>query len=145
VGSVRDESSPEVAELKSAKTGPGSKLLIVHIESTSFTDVVEASETIKNLGINYVDIIIPTAGGSPNVQPLQTVDPKEMISNFQVNALAPLMLFQSFRPLLQNSKKGPKWVSMSTGAGSIGSMETVHSWVGPAYGTSKAALNWITK
>lgn len=144
MGSIRDESKPEIATLKDAETAAGSKLLLVHIESTSFTDTAKAFEVVVQSGIDHVDIIVANAGGSPHVQPLDAVDAKDMISNFHVNAVAPLVLFQSFKPLLQKSKRSPKWISVSTGGGSISLMESVRSWVGPAYGASKAALNWIT-
>ena len=144
MGSIRDESKPEIATLKDAETAAGSKLLLVHIESTSFTDTAKAFEVVVQSGIDHVDIIVANAGGCPHVQPLDAVDAKDMISNFHVNAVAPLVLFQSFKPLLQKSKRSPKWISVSTGGGSISLMESVRSWVGPAYGASKAALNWIT-
>ena len=144
VGSVRDESKPGIGTLKEAKTAPGSQLLLVHIESTSFTDTAKAYEAVVQAGIDHVDIIIANAGGSPHVQPLDVVDAMDMISNFHVNAVAPLVLFQTFKPLLQKSKRSPKWISVSTGGGSISLMESIRSWVGPAYGASKAALNWIT-
>ena len=144
MGSIRDESKPEIATLKDAETAAGSKLLLVHIESTSFTDTAKAFEVVVQSGIDHVDIIVANAGGCPHVQPLDAVDAKDMISNFHVNAVAPLVLFQSFKPLLQKSKRSPKWISVSTGGGSISLMESVRSWVGPAYGASKEALNWIT-
>ncbi|XXH01904.1 hypothetical protein Hte_008266 [Hypoxylon texense] len=105
IGSIRDESKPEISKLKNAKVAPGSRLLLVHIESTSFTDTAKAFEAIVESGIDYVDIIIANAGGSPHVQPLDAVDAKDMIANFHVNAVAPLVLFQNFKPLLQKSKK----------------------------------------
>ena len=138
MGSIRDESKPEIATLKDAETAAGSKLLLVHIESTSFTDTAKAFEVVVQSGIDHVDIIVANAGGCPHVQPLDEVDAKDMISNFHVNAVAPLVLFQSFKPLLQKSKRSPKWISVSTGGGSISLMESVRSWVGPAYGASKA-------
>ncbi|KAK7753180.1 hypothetical protein SLS62_004913 [Diatrype stigma] len=144
VGSIRDESKPEIATLKDAKVAPGSKLLLVHIESTSFTDTAKAFEAVVESGINYVDIIIANAGGDPHVQPLDVVDAKAMIYNYHIHAVAPLVLFQTFKPLLQKSKKSPKWISVTSAAGSIGLMDSVRSWVIPAYGASKAALNWIT-
>ncbi|OTA97782.1 hypothetical protein M434DRAFT_26518 [Hypoxylon sp. CO27-5] len=144
VGSIRDESKPEISTLKNAKVAPGSRLLLVHIESTSFTDTANALNAVVESGIDHVDIIIANAGGSPHVQPLDVVDAKDMISNFHVNAVAPLVLFQTFKPLLQKSRRSPKWISVTTGGGSISLMESIRSWVGPAYGASKAALNWIT-
>jgi NAD(P)-dependent dehydrogenase (short-subunit alcohol dehydrogenase family) len=144
VGSIRDDSQPEVAELKAAPLGPGSKLILVQIESTAFTDTAKALEVILKSGIKHFDVVVANAGGSPHVQPLDVVAPEDMVSNFQVNAAAPLVLYQTLRPLLQKSKRSPKWISVSTAGGSISMMESIKSWVGPAYGASKAALNWIT-
>ncbi|KAI1428759.1 aflatoxin biosynthesis ketoreductase nor-1 [Xylaria sp. FL1777] len=145
VGSIRDETKPEIAALRNAHVAQGSRLLLVHIESTSFTDTADALNTVLEAGVGHVDIVIANAGGSPHVQPLDVVDAQDMISNFHVNAVAPLVLFQTFKPLLQKSKRTPKWISVSTGAGSISLMESIRSWVGPSYGASKAALNWITR
>ncbi|KAI0175490.1 hypothetical protein GGR52DRAFT_314538 [Hypoxylon sp. FL1284] len=141
VGSIRDESKPEVSTLKNAKAAPGFKLLLVHTESTSFTHTVKAFAAVVESGIDYVDIIIANAGGSPHVQPLDIVDAKNTMSDFHINAVAPLVLFQTFKPLLQKSRKLPKLIPVTTGGGSISIMESIRSWVGPAYGASKAALN----
>jgi len=107
------------------------------------TDPQEAVEGLKAAGIHHIDTITANAGVSPTVQPLETVDPAEVSSTFQINALGPLVLFQAFRPLLEKSQN-PKWVSISSAAGSIGSMGAFGSHIAPAYCISKAALNWIT-
>jgi len=109
IGSVRDSSTPSVAELKSTKPASGSKLLLVHIESTSPDDPKKALTNIEAAGIEHIDIVFANAGGSPPVVGVETVSSKDMISSFQINALGPLLLFQTLRPLLQKSKD-PKWV-----------------------------------
>ncbi|KAH7304412.1 aflatoxin biosynthesis ketoreductase nor-1 [Stachybotrys elegans] len=144
VGSIRDDTTPEVETLKNTVPASGSKLILVHNECTNPDDTKKAFDDVVASGINHFDIIIANAGGSPNVKPLDVVGPDDMIYDFQVNAVAPLVLFQTFKPLLEKSTKSPKWISVTTAGGSISLMETVRSWVGPAYGASKAALNWIT-
>jgi NAD(P)-dependent dehydrogenase (short-subunit alcohol dehydrogenase family) len=115
----------------------------VTIDSSSLTDPKNAAQNVEAAGISHVDIIIANAGVSPPVQPLETVDPEEVSFTFQINALGPMVLFQAFKPLLKESKN-PKWVSISSAAGSISSMEAFKSHIAPAYCISKAALNWIT-
>lgn len=68
----------------------------------------------------------------------------DVITAFNVNAAGPLILFQAVRHLLENSKKSPKWVSMSSAAGSIGLLEAQGALGVAAYGMSKAGMNWLT-
>jgi NAD(P)-dependent dehydrogenase (short-subunit alcohol dehydrogenase family) len=63
-------------------------------------------------------------------------------TSFEVNTIAPLMVFQAFWPLMQKSTSSPKLVVISSSVGSIAEQEPVP---GGAYGPSKAAANWITK
>ncbi|TVY83081.1 putative sterigmatocystin biosynthesis ketoreductase [Lachnellula suecica] len=132
--------SPQLVTLP---TGHGSKLLQVTIESTSFADPKTAIAQLQASGITHLDIVIANAGVSPPVESLDTVDLEEMASTFSINALGPLALFQASKPLLKKSS-APKWVSVSSAAGSIGGMEAFGSHIAPAYCVSKAALNWIT-
>ncbi|KAK7955153.1 hypothetical protein PG988_015847 [Apiospora saccharicola] len=123
IGSIRcDESSPEVADLKATQPAPGSQLHLVHIESTSASDPAGAVEAIKGLGIEYLDVVVANAGGGP----------------FPV-----IPLDSACKPLLEKASS-PKWISVSTGGGSISMIGAIRSYIGPAYGASKAALNWIT-
>lgn len=66
-----------------------------------------------------------------------------MMTTFQTNAVGPLLLYQLCRTLLQKASS-PKWISVSTGSSSISMIGVIRSYIGRAYGVSKAALNWIT-
>ncbi|KAI5867515.1 hypothetical protein GGS23DRAFT_181540 [Durotheca rogersii] len=143
IGSVRNTASAGVAELKASPKGQGSKLIFIHIENTSPEDPKKAAEEVKAQGIDHVDIIIANAGGSPPVVPLDEVGQDDMITAFRTNVCGPLALFQAFKPLLQKSEK-PKWVSISSVGSSLAIMPQMRTDLTPAYGTSKAALNWIT-
>jgi len=139
IASTRKES----AELQALPTGNGSKLLLVTIESSSSADPKNAVKEIEAAGIRYVDVVIANAGVSPPVDPLEMVELEEMSSAFKINALGPLALFQASRLLLEKSSN-PRWVSVSSAAGSISAMEAFGAYIAPAYSVSKAALNWIT-
>lgn len=60
-----------------------------------------------------------------------------------VNAIGPVYLFQAVVSLLQNAEK-PKFVVITSVASSIGSMEDIPFTL-TNYGTSKAAINYITR
>ncbi|CAJ2512215.1 Uu.00g052300.m01.CDS01 [Anthostomella pinea] len=143
VGTVRDDSTPAVAELAASPKGSGSKLLLVKIESSVPADASAAIERVKAANIDHIDIVIANAGVSPPVVGLETVDPEEMASAYRVNVLGPLALYQACYGLLEKSANA-KFVSVSSAAGSIGGMEGNGAHVAPAYCASKAALNWIT-
>ncbi|KAK8058460.1 hypothetical protein PG994_008908, partial [Apiospora phragmitis] len=144
VGTVRDESSPGVLALKSLAATSKSKLMIVKIESASAD--VDASSAVKQMesaGIHHIDILLANAGVSPAVDPLEKVSFAAVENTFRVNALGPLALYQACHPLLSKSKD-PKFITISSAAGSLGAMENNGAWVAPSYSISKAALNWIT-
>ncbi|RWQ94044.1 hypothetical protein C8Q69DRAFT_522497 [Paecilomyces variotii] len=120
---IVDTSDASVQELKDNPVAIGSKLLLVAFESTSSTDIAKAIKEIEAIDISYIHLVIANAGVCPVLTPIATVDVNDVITAFNVNAAGPLILFQAVRHLLENSKKSPKWVSMSSAAGSIGLLE----------------------
>jgi norsolorinic acid ketoreductase len=68
---------------------------------------------------------------------------KDLQEHILINAIGPLLLFQAVLPLLEKSAK-PKFVAISSSAGSIGGMD-LRPFPNAAYGTSKAALNYLTR
>lgn len=144
IGSVRDDTTAVVAELKSFALAENTKLLLVHIDSGSVDDPKKALAKIQDAGIGHIDVVIANAGGYPIPAALDSVSRDELASCFEVNAAAPLLLFQTLKPLLQKAS-APKWIVISTSAGSIGYIGVIGSHILPAYGASKAALNWLTQ
>lgn len=144
VGSIRDDTAPGVAELKASPKGDGSRLLLVKIESASPQDAGKAVKEMEAEGIDHIDILIPNAGVSPPVEPIETVDLGVLSSAFNVNAMGPLALYQACFPLLKKSSNA-KFVPISSAAGTLGAMGRGRTHVAPSYCISKAALNWITQ
>lgn len=143
VGSIRDDTAPGVTELKASPKGDGSQLLLVKVESSSPTDASNVVTALEAVGITHIDILIANAGVSPLIEPIETVDLEVVARTFQINALGPLALYQACHPLLKNSSN-PKFVPITSAAGTIGGMEHGRTFVAPSYCISKAALNWIT-
>jgi len=146
IGSVRDKESPLAKELQTLPTGEGSKILVVKIENTSTTDPTEAVKELKAAGVNHLDIVIANAGGNSTIVsvPLDLVSAEEMKQTFETNAIGPLLLYQAVKPLLIKSSNSPKFVPITTIWGSIKNLPKYRAERAPAYGASKAGLNWLT-
>ncbi|KAF8193052.1 NAD(P)-binding protein [Pholiota molesta] len=63
---------------------------------------------------------------------------------FSVNALGPIVLFQSTRELLKASPL-PRFVPISSASGSMELIPQLGAMDASPYGASKAALNWVTR
>lgn len=143
IASVRDTAADYVKELEALPKADGSRLQLVKIESSNSAD---PAATIKELtDIDHIDVVVANAGGAgeKGVIPLDVVSPDIVTDVFTVNALGPLALYQAVKPLLEKSQ-APKWVSVTSAAGSIGRLEVYRAHIAPAYGIAKAGLNWIT-
>lgn len=108
---------------------------------------MDALEAIKSLrrdhGIAKLNLVIANAGISKYFGTAEMTPVKEMIDHFRVNSVAPLLLFQATCPLI-HAAKASKFVTISSGAGSLRFMENLKV-ENTAYGSSKAALNFITR
>jgi norsolorinic acid ketoreductase len=129
-------------KLKGLPTGQGSSLIVVKIESVSETDPAAAIEEVKKQGITALDIVIANAGISQVFPPVHEVHLPDLLEHLQVNVFGVIQLFKAVRPLLLAAKT-PKFVTLSTSAASLSEME-LRNFPNSVYGTSKAALNYIT-
>ncbi|KAI0434029.1 hypothetical protein F5Y09DRAFT_297529 [Xylaria sp. FL1042] len=143
IGSVRDKTSSTAEELKAVAPAAGSRLILVKIDGTNFSDAAEAIKEAEAAGVDHIDIAISVVGGAGGLSPLDKVTPEEVTNAVNLNAIGPLALYQAAKPLLDKSQ-APKWVGITSAVGSIGNMENFKAHVAPAYGIGKASLNWIT-
>lgn len=143
LGTVRDMEAPGIAHPRTSVKASGSELVLAKVESSSPTDAASVVEELKARGIGHIDVVIANVGISPPVIPLESVPVDEVKNAFDINALGPLALYQGCYPLLHKASN-PKFITISSAAGSIGGMEKNGAFVAPAYCISKAALNWIT-
>lgn len=145
IGTICNETSPGVATLKeSSPRGANSELYLVKVDSSSPTDAVYAiAEAKASAGIGHIDMVIANAAASPPVSSLDIVALSEINYIFAVNALGPLSICQACFPLLKKSNN-PKFIAITSAAGSLGNLHKNGAHVAPSYSISKAALNWIT-
>lgn len=144
VAAVRDPSSPASQALKGLPHGAGSRSLLVKIDSSSQSDALTAVEFLRSQhGIKRLDLVVANAGVSKYFGKAEETLVQEMLDHFTVNTVGPLLLFQATCSLLSESPR-PKFVTISSGAGSIGMVEQLKV-ENTAYGASKAALNFVTR
>ncbi|KAH6692198.1 aflatoxin biosynthesis ketoreductase nor-1 [Plectosphaerella plurivora] len=144
IGTLRDVSAPVAAELREIVPAVGSRLILVKIESSNFSDPAEAVRQLEAEGIDTLDLVIANAGITGVQGPIATVDLEDTRNVLEVNTLGPVALFIATRPLLERAAN-PKWLSISTALATIGGLESLMAFPSLSYGASKAALNYVTQ
>ncbi|OLN88006.1 Norsolorinic acid ketoreductase 1 [Colletotrichum chlorophyti] len=151
VASVR--SNDAEAELKAGiadvPKGGKSELFVMQLDFTKAplpAAVREAFTAATSGTVDRIDVLVSNAGAQFPLTPTSTTSPEDLRGAFEVNTVAPLMVFQGLWPLLDKPREEAdglaKFIAISSSVGSIECLEPVP---GGAYGTSKAALNWLTK
>jgi norsolorinic acid ketoreductase len=151
IAAVRDPSHQTTLALNDLPKGAGSKLIVIKLDSSSSTDAQEAVATLqKEHGIDALDVVIANAGISIGGTSIRKTSAANTQEHFNVNTIAPVLLFQATADLLQASKTGnPKFIAISTLIGSIAAIDTLVALGFPPtsspYGGSKTALNWFIR
>ena len=144
IAALRDPFSGNAKELSTLAAANGSKLITIKIDSESDVDASEAVDKLQNeYNVDSIDCVIANAAIVPTPAPAATTSVEDFRRGFQVNTMAPLLLFQATWPLLQRSAN-PKFVGISTCLATISKMED-WTWPTVSYGTSKAAMNYIVR
>ncbi|KAJ5173510.1 Short-chain dehydrogenase/reductase SDR [Penicillium coprophilum] len=119
----------------------------LHIIELDFSTAIPPEEIVQSFSaavstVTHIDVLICNAGFATHMAPALLTSAEDLRESFEVNTIAPLLVFQAFWPLMQRSDSAPKLAVISSSVGSISKQEPVP---GGAYGPSKAALNWLTK
>jgi norsolorinic acid ketoreductase len=110
----------------------------------SETDAQIAIENLKSdHKLKQLDIVIANAGIARYTHKAGELPLSEVIDHHKTNTIGPLLLFQATEPLLKASTLYPKFIVLSSSLGAISAIST-HPQPSSAYGSSKAALNYIT-
>ncbi|KAF2490772.1 NAD(P)-binding protein, partial [Lophium mytilinum] len=137
------DSAPELSKLKHHTS---SRLVVIQLDNLDPSSITSAISTLgPKYNITAIDVVIPNAGlGSFWGTALDTPI-AEFVKHFNVNATGTLALFQAVYPLLEKSSaKEPKFIPIGTPVGAISEIENFPLG-STAYGTSKAALNFLTR
>ncbi|WP_374379062.1 SDR family oxidoreductase [Dongia sp.] len=124
----------EAGDLK-ALTG---KVEVKTLDVAKPASIAKLTAALKWRGI---DVLLNNAGILGRRVGFGKAETKEFLAVMQVNALGPLLMAESFWPLVKKSKQ-KKMVAITSGMGSIASGANGGSY---AYRSSKAALNMVMK
>jgi NAD(P)-dependent dehydrogenase (short-subunit alcohol dehydrogenase family) len=117
----------------------------LQVEQLEVTSDSSTSDLFARLArsFNHLDILINMAGilPRPHNQPLEQLDFAQCREAFEVNALGPLRITRAALPLLRGSKN-PRVVNITSGCGCLSGKDNGEFY---AYGTSKAALNMLSR
>jgi NAD(P)-dependent dehydrogenase (short-subunit alcohol dehydrogenase family) len=136
------------AAAEKASKGNGSLLYTFEIDLSKVTKPESIRDRFHaaTSNLSHVNTLICSAGHATPMPPTIEISAVHLRECFEVNTIAPLVMFQALWPLMSNnaidSLSPPKFIVLSSSMGSIGAMEP---FPGGAYGPSKAAINHIVK
>lgn len=143
IAGVRDPTHITSKALTKLPKGASSSIIVLKIENASESDALAAIEELQARNITALDVVIANAAIGKVYPTVATANPTDLQEHFLVNVIGTIVLFQATLPLLNNAKN-PKFVAMGSSAGSIGGID-VRNFPNAVYGTSKAALNYVTR
>ena len=142
IATVRNPAS--ASNISELPTASNSKVIVVKLDSTVHTDAAAIVEEVQSKhGITKLDVVIANAGVSDHYAPAAKSSAEEARRHMNINYVAPLALFGATVPLLEKSSN-PRFVGISSGAASIGDLESMPLQC-TVYGASKAALNYALR
>ncbi|KAJ3024327.1 hypothetical protein HKX48_000002 [Thoreauomyces humboldtii] len=122
---------------------------VLKLEGTSSDDARSVASEVDRitsgsdgLGGGGLDVVVANAGVYTK-SPVASLVPEDLYDLVKVNVGGPLIAFQAFWPLLKE-RKTRKFVVVSSSAGSL-ELAAGNYPGGTAYGTSKAAANFVVK
>lgn len=145
ITTVRNADAAATLQAEGLSLGEGSKLYTILLDystAPSPEDVRTAFNNEVGDAVDRIDVMINNAGMCPPLSVAAQTSAADLRAAYETNAISPLMVFQGLWPLLQKASSSPKLIMVSSSVGSIGGQEPVP---GGAYGSSKAALNWLTR
>lgn len=129
--------------LSQLSKGPGSKLIILKLDSTSDADHQAIPSLLREHSIDSLDVVVANAGMGPSYTPTIECPVSDYADMFAANVLGPIRLFQATEPFLSRSTNPRYFVTGSL----IGSAEVAPSIPPPVapYGISKTAVTWLVR
>ncbi len=143
IAAIRDGPDTDAAKaLTSLPVGPGSKIVVAKYDASSRTAAVELVDFLKSThNVSSLDVVVANAGILKHFGPAREASADTIAEHFEINTLAPILLYQATQGLLNASKQTPKFFFISSSIGSNGLQDSYPLPV-LAYGLSKNALNW---
>ena len=128
-----------LAAVRKAASPLGPSVVPVPLDITSRISI-EAAFSVVSQAVNHLDVLVNNAGILDHDEgSVFELHPQRLRRMFETNTIGPLLVSQTFLPLIRKSESG-RIINVSSGAGQLSDMGT---WA-PAYSISKTALNGVT-
>ncbi len=116
--------------------------MVAKYDAASETAAVDLVKYIQSTHqVKSLDVVVANAGILKHFGPAREASAQTIMEHFQINTLAPILLYQATQPLLNASQHTPKFFIISSSIGSNG-LQDHYPMPMLAYGMSKAAINW---
>lgn len=139
---VRNPSDASSESLNSLPKAENSSITLLKLEAANEQDYPALAQSLsQDHDVQELHLIIANAAIGKVASAIKDAKTVDFLENFQINTLGPLLLFQHLRPLLAS---GAKFVPISSKGGSIKYLDEF-SVPNAEYGTSKIALNYLTR
>ncbi|PWN87984.1 NAD(P)-binding protein [Acaromyces ingoldii] len=141
IAAVRKIDDDNAKALNALPRESGSKIILVKLDGVVESDAHAAVDTlIKAHHIEHIDVVIANAGVNDSLPSVNETTPDNIRRTLDINVYAPLTLFQATRSLLKASPSVPKFVIISSIAGSLDYISK-SPLSNLSYSVSKAAVN----
>lgn len=105
------------AALRALPAQAGSQLIVCELDVTEYHRMPALAEMIRQ-HTSGLDLLINNAGILTDHETIASVRPEELLENYRVNTIAPVMLTQQLLPLLQQGTR-PTIVNIASSFASI--------------------------
>ncbi|KAH6717085.1 hypothetical protein BKA61DRAFT_477458 [Leptodontidium sp. MPI-SDFR-AT-0119] len=156
IAANRDPENASSKALAKLTTGSGSRLIVVKTDASVETDALEAVKALSFQGIEHIDVVIANAGVSYTWPKVSELKIEDLQGHLVPNVFGVVWLYQATLPFLLKSNN-PKFATIGSTAGNLevsralpvdyvdNSCRNQPPIPNAAYGTSKAAVHWLTK
>ncbi|HWC50768.1 MAG TPA: SDR family oxidoreductase [Nitrospira sp.] len=128
-----------LASVRKAASPLGPSVIPVPLDVTSKVSI-DAAFSVVSQTVDHLDVLINNAGILDHDEgSIFDLHPQRLRRMVETNTIGPLLVTQTFLPLLRKSQSG-RIINVSSGSGQLSEMGT---WA-PAYSISKTALNGVT-
>ncbi|KAH8813789.1 NAD(P)-binding protein [Flagelloscypha sp. PMI_526] len=137
------DATNNATELRSIAEKAPERVHVVKLVSGDVEGTRAVASEIKSK-VGYLDVVIANAGISSYYGPVVDTPLEAAREHFEVNFIGSLVLFQETYELLKASTNAPKFIPLSSAAASL----ELYLPMPPgflAYGTSKAAVNYLAR
>jgi norsolorinic acid ketoreductase len=141
IAAIRDPDSSAAETLQNIPLGKGSRVLVAQYDASAENGADTLVANLQHQKIEALDIVIANAGILKHFGPTTEVQAADLQEHFNINTVAPILLYKSTAALLGKSKGKGKFAIISSNIGSNGLADNYNMPM-LAYGISKAAVNY---